>query len=77
MEKTKIKVVKISGEYITLGQFLKFQNIILSGGEAKTFILDHLILVNHILTKQRGKKLKPKDQINIDNQLFFEIENAD
>ena len=69
----KFKEVKITSEYITLGQFLKFADIIANGGEAKEFIAEHDIFVNGTTCKMRGKKLYPSDQIVIDDSLFFEI----
>lgn len=69
----KFKEVKITSEYITLGQFLKFADIIANGGEAKEFINEHDIFVNGTTCKMRGKKLYASDQIVIDDSLFFEI----
>ncbi len=51
------KEIKISTEYITLGQFLKLADIIQSGGMAKFFIAENDIFVNGELEKRRGKKL--------------------
>ena len=73
MSKENVKIVRISTEYITLGQFLKFADVITNGGEAKQFIMTNKIFVNNELTTQRGKKLRDKDIININNSLFFEI----
>lgn len=73
MSKENAKIVKISTEYITLGQFLKFADVITNGGEAKQFIMTNKIFVNNELTTQRGKKLRDKDIVNINNSLFFEI----
>lgn len=73
MSKENVKIVKISTEYITLGQFLKFADVITNGGEAKQFIMTNKIYVNNGLTTQRGKKLRDKDIVNINNLLFFEI----
>lgn len=73
MSKVNVKIVKISTEYITLGQFLKFADVITNGGEAKQFIMTNKIYVNNELTTQRGKKLRDKDIVNINNSLFFEI----
>lgn len=69
----KFVVVKIESEYITLGQFLKFADIISNGGEAKSYIATHDIFVNGEFCKMRGKKLYPKSKVVIDNSLFFEI----
>ena len=73
MSKENAKIVKISTEYITLGQFLKFADVITNGGEAKQFIMTNKIFVNNELTTQRVKKLGDKDIVNINNSLFFEI----
>lgn len=73
MSKENVKIVKISTEYITLGQFLKFADVITNGGEAKQFIMTNKIFVNNEPTTQRGKKLRDKDIVNINNSLFFEI----
>lgn len=67
------KKIKIETEYITLGQFLKFTNVITNGGEEKNYIAFNEIFVNDELIKARGKKLFPSDKININNSLFFEI----
>lgn len=73
MLEKNFKSIKISSEYITLGQLLKFANVISNGGEAKNFILNNKILVNNEATIQRGKKLRPNDKIIINDELFFEI----
>ena len=69
----EFKTVEISTDYITLGQLLKFQNVIHEGGEAKEYILAHEILIDGENHKERGKKLYPGTKIIIDNSLFFEI----
>ena len=73
MSKENVKIVRISTEYITLGQFLKFADVITNCGEAKRFIITNKIYVNNELTTQRVKKLRDKDVVNINNSLFFEI----
>ena len=69
----KYEKISITSEFITLGQFLKFANVISNGGEAKFFIAENDILVNEIDCKMRGKKLYPGDKIEINKELFFEI----
>jgi len=71
-EKTYEKVA-ITTDYITLGQLLKFKNVISSGSEAKIFVHSHSIKVNDNLTQERGKKLYPEFKIEIDDSMFFEI----
>lgn len=67
------KKVQITTNYITLGQLLKFENVIANGSEAKAFVLNHQIIVNGEASNQRGKKLYPSTVIVIDDSLFFEI----
>ncbi len=55
----------IESEYITLGQFLKFANIVSSGGMVKAILQEYTIYVNDILEARRGKKLYPGDKVLI------------
>jgi len=72
-QNTEFTNVKITTDYITIGQLLKFQDVIKEGYEAKEYIQKHEILVNGESHKERGKKLYPGTKIVIDNSLFFEI----
>ena len=72
-QNTQFTDVKITTDYITLGQLLKFQDIIKEGYEAKSYTQEHEILVNGENHKERGKKLYPGTKVIIDNSLFFEI----
>lgn len=74
MTKSNHKIIKIETDYITLGQFLKFVDVIDSGAMAKNFILEHEILVNGEDCKMRGKKLREGDLVIVDDSLFFEID---
>ena len=60
-----LETVKITTDYITLGQFLKLTGIIDSGSLAKIFLLDNKVLVNGELETRRGRKLYPEYQISI------------
>jgi ribosome-associated protein len=57
--------IAISSEFITLGQFLKFINVIPSGGMVKHMLETLTINVNDIPENRRGKKLYPGDKIFI------------
>jgi len=57
--------INISSEYITLGQFIKFANIVSSGGMVKVVLAEKKIYINDILEARRGKKLYPGDKIVI------------
>ncbi len=63
-------MTKISTEFITLTQFLKMEDFISSGGEAKFFLSSTEIFVNGEPENRRGKKLYPKDKIELHNKVF-------
>ena len=65
-----IKNIKIEGEYITLGQFLKVADIISSGGEAKSFLAANRVLVNGEEDNRRGRKLYKDDMVEIDRKNY-------
>ena len=49
--------VEVKPPFIKLDQFLKFANVIYSGGEAKLVIQEGLVEVNGEVCTMRGKKL--------------------
>lgn len=61
----KIIEIKINSEFITLGQFLKFADIIETGGEAKSFLLQNDVYINDEFDVRRGRKLRPGDKVVI------------
>ena len=61
----KIKEIHITSEFITLGQFLKFADIIQSGGEAKSFLSQNDVFINDELDVRRGRKIRPGDKITV------------
>jgi len=58
--------VMISSDYITIGQFLKFENLIESGGSVKFFLEEVPVFVNKEQDNRRGRKLYPGDEISIE-----------
>lgn len=56
--------VIVDGE-ITLGQFLNYEGIIESGGQAKWFLQEFEVLLNDEREIRRGKKLSDGDFIDI------------
>lgn len=66
----KMKEIKLKGEYITLGQLLKLNGIVYSGGETKEFLLNNQIMVNDELENRRGRKLYINDVIKVNNLIF-------
>lgn len=55
--------ISIRDEYITLGQLLKRADIISTGGEAKWYLAETVIMVNGEPEQRRGRKLRPGDLI--------------
>ena len=68
MDKT---IVEITNPHITLGQMLKFQNIVDSGSEAKFLIQEGKVLVNAEIELRRGRKLFPGDTVTIFNRDYL------
>lgn len=65
----KSKEIHIEGDYITLGQLLKFARIIQNGGEAKSYLQTHTPKVNGEPEQRRGRKLRVGDEIDFDGFL--------
>ncbi|WP_182476007.1 S4 domain-containing protein YaaA [Staphylococcus succinus] len=59
-----VEEVIVDGD-ITLGQFLKTEGIIESGGQAKWFLQDFEVMINDERETRRGKKLNHQDHIEI------------
>ena len=56
-----------------LDQFLKWHNLVSSGGEAKTLIKAGQVKVNGELEKRRGRKLVRGEKVMfLKNELIFE-----
>lgn len=69
-----MKKITINTEYITLGQFLKFADIISNGGEAKSYLAYNEVYINDELDVRRGRKLRNGDKVLVEGQEFI-IEN--
>ena len=55
-----------------LDQFLKWKNLVTSGGEAKIFIKSGSVKVNGLIETRRGRKLMKGDKvIFLKNELIF------
>lgn len=65
--------VKVKGEYITLGQFLKVTDWISTGGEAKFAVKQMTISVNGEAENRRGRKLYRGDTIIVEQNTYHLI----
>ena len=70
-KKPSVQELAISTEYIKLQDAMKFANIVMSGGEAKTLIQEEQVLVNGEVCTMRGKKLYPGDRFGFDGQEYL------
>lgn len=65
-----MKDVKISTEFIRLGQLVKLLDLVDTGGQVTVYLLSNEILVNGVDEKRRGKKLYPKDVVTLDGEEY-------
>lgn len=56
--------------YITLGQFLKLNDYVQSGGEAKHRMHEFDIKINGEPENRRGRKIFPGDRVEIDGEMY-------
>lgn len=61
----EVKNVIIRTDYITLGQLLKFADVVMEGGEAKVYLASNKILVNGVEENRRGKKIRSGDIVEL------------
>ena len=71
-----METVEIDREFITLGQLLKFENIVESGGMVKAFLGSYTVLVNGEQDQRRGRKLYSGDVVQVEEVGVFKV-NAD
>ena len=62
--------ISIYSEHITLGQFLKLADIIQTGGEAKSFLAEHEIVIDGVLDNRRGRKLRGGEIVEVLGQTY-------
>ncbi|MFA6801626.1 MAG: S4 domain-containing protein YaaA [Acholeplasmataceae bacterium] len=65
-----MKEFKINADFITLGQLLKTEAFIGSGGQAKFFLWENNVLVNDERRTERGKKLCDGDIVKIEDTTY-------
>lgn len=65
-----IKEFRVKGEYVTLSQFLKEESYISSGGQAKWYLQENLVLLNGVKENRRGKKIRPGDELEVAQELY-------
>lgn len=68
------KKVMIDRPFITLGQLLKEEAIIPTGGAAKWYLKENTVLVNGEPDNRRGRKLYPADEVTLPDSQKLVIE---
>jgi len=68
--------VEINTSEIALDQFLKWANVVSSGGEAKNLIRFGKVKVNGEEERRRSKKLIPGDRINVNDRIKLVVESS-
>lgn len=63
----------IKKDYITLGQFLKVEDFVYSGGMVKNFLEKNKIYLNEKREIRRGKKIYPQDKLTINEKEYLFI----
>ena len=74
--KDNAQPLAIHTEFIKLQDFMKFANIVESGGMAKTMILGEEVQVNGEVCTMRGKKLRPGDKFTFMGQTYLITEQV-
>ncbi len=62
--------IRITSDYITLGQFIKFIGVIGNGAEAKPYLSNHQAYINGELDTRRGRKIYPGDVVEIEKKKY-------
>lgn len=62
--------IAIRTEFIKLDRFLKFANLVYTGGDAKGFIQEGSVKVNGEVCTMRGKKLRDGDIVTFNGEDF-------
>ncbi|NLW41171.1 MAG: RNA-binding S4 domain-containing protein [Tissierellia bacterium] len=61
-----MREIEIKTDFIKLDQLIKFAGIAQTGGESKNIIKNGTVYVNGRIVKERGKKIRKGDVIEIE-----------
>ena len=70
VKEKKVVEKKITTEFIRLDAFLKFCDVAQTGGHAKMIIQYGDAKVNGEVCEQRGKKLRPGDEVEFEDVIY-------
>jgi len=63
-----MRIVEINKEPVELYKILKFEALVMSGGEAKQVIADGMVLLNGAIETRKRKKIVSGDVIEFANE---------
>jgi len=67
---TDKKIVELNKEPVELCKILKFENLVMSGGEAKSVIAQGMVMVNNKVETRKRKKIYSGDIIEFQGIRF-------
>jgi ribosome-associated protein len=67
---SQINLVEITTEYIELNKFLKFENLVESGGHAKLVIADGQVRLNGKVVVQTRRKVREGDIVTLAGEQY-------
>ncbi len=62
--------IKEDKEFITLGQLLKIEGLISTGGEAKVYLAENTVLVDGVKEDRRGRKLYRNTKVELNGNVY-------
>ncbi|MFO7748931.1 MAG: RNA-binding S4 domain-containing protein [Desulfobacteraceae bacterium] len=65
-----MRIVEIEQEPVELYKILKFENLVMSGGEAKHVIADELVLLNGAVETRKRKKVFAGDVVTFAHEVM-------
>lgn len=68
------KTVSITTEFIKLEGLLKFEGVVMTGGEAKAIIQEGVVTVNGEVCTQRGRKIRSGDRVVIGRDVELTVQ---
>lgn len=71
-----MKEIQIKPPFIKLGQLLKFMNVVATGGDEKSYLANHMVLVNDEADSRRGRKVYPGDLVTIEKVTYKILEKC-
>ena len=69
----EMRQIEVDGEYIELNKLLKFEGLVMSGGEAKQLILSEAVSVDGQIETRIRRKLSKGSRVVVAGQVTLEL----